>query len=73
MTPGEIVVATVVALCFVAALVYRIYLTVRKKGGCDDCGGDCAHCGACRHAAALKKKKTVECKEVKAETELIEK
>ena len=73
MTVGEIVLAAVVALCFVAALVYRIYLTVSKKGGCDDCGGDCAHCCACRHAAALKKKKTVECKEVKAETQLIEK
>ena len=47
MNLATILIGLLVAAAFIAIVARGIYNRKNHKGGCA-CGGDCAHCGACK-------------------------
>lgn len=48
MSGIDIAVIVTVAALFVTAVAFIIRAKLKGKSSCD-CGGDCAHCGACKN------------------------
>lgn len=52
MTWYEILIIVAACAVVVGVIAWRIVRIKQGKGGCDECGGSCAHCKGCSYGKA---------------------